>query len=142
MRFQILAILATGILAAPISGSTGQKAVAASSAWVKAPASGETGAAAFVTIENPGMYDIYVVSASTDAAGAVQLRAPGAGGAAPAPIKEAVVPAYDSLEMTPTGPHLWLTDLKRPLKAGETISLTVVTDGGLALEVKAEVRAK
>ena len=118
----------------------GQKQVTASKAWVKAPASGETGAAAFVTVENPGMYDIYVTSASTDAAGTVQLRAPGAGGGPPAEIKEAVVPAYDSLEMKPAGTHLWLTDLKRPLKAGDTIALVIVTDSGAALQVQAEVR--
>ena len=95
-----------------------------------------------MTIENPGMYDVYVTSASTDAAGTVQLRAPAAGGGPPAPIKEAVVPAYDSLEMTPTGPHLWVTDLKKALKAGDTITLVVVTDSGAALEVKADVRDK
>ena len=139
MRFQLMAIVTACVLmAAPIAAK--QKPVTASKAWVKAPASGETGAAAFVTLENPGMYDIYVTSASTDAAGNVQLRAAGAGGGPPAAIKEAVVPAYDSLEMKPTGTHLWLTDLKRPLKAGDTITLVVVTDSGVTLQVQAEVR--
>jgi copper(I)-binding protein len=141
MRFQILAVLAVCAMAL-VAAVSAQKAVTVSKAWVKAPASGETGAAAFVTVENPGMYDIYVVSASTDAAGTVQLRAPGSAGAPPASIKEAVVPAYDSLEMKPTGPHLWLTGLKRPLKAGDAITLVLMTDGGLALEVKADVREK
>src|SRR5262245_4869927 len=143
MRFHITAILAAcAVIAAPVARASApaQKPVTASKAWVKAPASGETGAMAFVTVENPGMYDIYLTSASTDAAGAVQLRAPGAGGGPAAPIKEAVVPAYDSLEMKPTGTHLWLTDLKRPLKAGDTITITVMTDGGVALQVQAEVR--
>ena len=145
MHFYLAAILAMSALVAPgAAAAVGEQAkpVTASKAWVKAPASGETGAMAFVTVENPGMYDIYLTSASTDAAGTVQLRAPAAGGAPPAPIKEAVVPAYDSLEMKPTGTHLWLTDLKRPLKAGETITLVIQTDGGVALEVKADVRDK
>ena len=86
------------------------------------------------------MYDIYIFSASSDAAGTVSLRAPATPGGAAAAIKEAVVPAYDALEMKSTGPHLWLTDLKRPLKAGDTITLTLVTGGGVALETKAEVR--
>jgi copper(I)-binding protein len=86
------------------------------------------------------MYDIYVISASSDAAGTVQLRGPAAGGGAPAAIKEAAVPAYDSLEMKPAGTHLWLTDLKRPLKPGDTITLVVVTDSGVTLQVQAEVR--
>ena len=139
MRFYVVAVIgACALMAAPLVA--GQKPVTASKAWVKAPASGETGAAAFVTVENPGMYDIYVTSASTDAAGMVQLRAPGAGGGPPAAIKEAVVPAYDSLEMKPTGTHLWLTDLKRPLKAGDTIALVLVTDSGVTLQVQADVR--
>jgi copper(I)-binding protein len=142
MRFCLAAILATCALMAPVAAASaaGQKPVTASKAWVKAPASGETSAAAFLTLENPGMYDIYVTSASTDAAGMVQLRAPGAGGGPPAPIKEAVVPAYDSLEMKPTGTHLWLTDLKRPLTAGDTITLVVVIDSGVNLQVQADVR--
>ena len=42
--------------------------------------------------------------------------------------------------MKPAGTHLWLTDLKRPLKAGDTITLIVVTDSGVTLQVPAEVR--
>ena len=42
--------------------------VAASSGWVKLPAAGETAAMAFVVIENPTMYEIYVTSATADAA--------------------------------------------------------------------------
>ena len=88
MRFHVVAILAACAVVAPPAASADQKVVSASKAWVKAPASGETGAAAFLTVENPGMYDIYVISASSDAAGTVQLRGPGAGGGAPAVIKE------------------------------------------------------
>lgn len=140
MRFYVVAVLVVFALMATPDAGIAEQAVTASKAWVKAPASGETEAAAFVTVENPGMYDIYVTSASTDAAGTVQLRAPGAGGAPPAAITEAVVPAYDSLEMKPAGTHLLLTDLKRPLKAGDTIALVLVTDSGVALHVQAGVR--
>jgi copper(I)-binding protein len=139
MRFYVVAVFAAcALMAAPRAGVAGQKPVTASKAWVKAPASGESGAAAFVTVENPGMYDIYVTSASTDAAGTVQLRAPGAGGGPPATIKEAVVPAYDSLEMKPRH-HLWLTD-QAAAEAGDTITLVVVIDSGATLQVQAEVR--
>jgi copper(I)-binding protein len=122
--------------------ASGQRALSATTGWVKAPAAGAAGAAAFVTVENPGMYDIYVVSASTDAAGLVELRNPGQSDGAPPALKEAIVPAYNSLEMTPTGWHLWLTNLKRPLKVGDMITIVLMTDGGVALEVKADVREK
>jgi copper(I)-binding protein len=45
--------------------------VAASAAWVKTPAPGDTSAMAFTTIDNPTMYDIYFTSGATDAAGKV-----------------------------------------------------------------------
>jgi periplasmic copper chaperone A len=141
MRFQVVACLAISVLSASAVAS-GQRTLSASKGWVKAPAAGAGGAAAFVTVENPGMYDIYVVSASSDAAGVVELRGPGTDADAPAALKEAVVPAYNSLEMTPTGWHLWLTDLKRPLKVGDTITIVLMTDGGVALEAKADVREK
>ena len=42
--------------------------------------------------------------------------------------------------MDPKGVYLLLTDLKRPLKDGDMVSLTLTTDGGAALKVSAAVR--
>jgi copper(I)-binding protein len=55
-------------------------------------------------------------------------------------VKEVTVPAYGSLTLEPRGPHLLLTDLKRPLKAAETVALTLTTDIGVVLKVPASVR--
>jgi copper(I)-binding protein len=106
--------------------------------WVKAPAAGETTAAAFALIRNPTMYDIYVTAAATDVAGSVELRqaAPGTPGKA---VKEITVPAYESLTLGPAGMHLLLKDLKKPLKPGETVALTLTTDQGV-LKVAAVVK--
>lgn len=120
-----------------------QKAVSASGGWVKAPAAGETSAAAYVVIENPTMYDVYVARATTDVAGQVQFReAPKSAGAAAKILPELTVPAFGSLELTPEGVHAVLVDLKRPLKEGDQVSLSLTTDGGVVLEVPAVVRAK
>src|SRR5205823_909436 len=68
--------------------------VAASDSWVKLPAPGERGAMAFVAIENPTMYGIYVTSATADAAGKVELRdGSQSGDARPKPIEFISVPA-------------------------------------------------
>lgn len=118
-----------------------QKSVSAAGGWVKLPAASETATAAFVVVENPTMYDVYLVSATTDAAGEVQFRDAGkTTGGAPAVVKEITAPAYDRVELTPAGLHLWLTQLKRPLKAGDTVAISLTTDGGVKLEVTAEVR--
>ena len=117
--------------------------VSAKTAWIKLPAPGEETTQAFVIVENQTMYDVYVVSASTDVAETVRFFEPASNpNDEPTPVKEITAPAFGRLEMTPGGVHLQLVGLTRPLLPGETITLTLMTDGGLALEVRAVVRAK
>jgi copper(I)-binding protein len=135
----LFAILVLAAVAAP-SLQAQQKDPSAVSAWVEAPAAGATFARAFVAVDNPTMYDIYITSATADAAGTVEFRAGAAGGAEPAVVKEFSVPAYGSTAADASAPHLRLLDLKRPLKAGDTVQLALTTDGGLALKVAAPVK--
>jgi copper(I)-binding protein len=130
------------LLASLSSGMAAQgKRVAASEGWVKLPSAGQTQAMAFVAIENPTMYGIYVTSASSDAAGKVELRDGSQGGDARLkPVEFISVPAYESLDMGPNGPHLMLLDLKRALKEGDRVSLALTTDNAGTLEVSAVVR--
>ena len=118
-----------------------QKNVEASSGWVKTPAAGETAATAFVAVDNPTQYDVYLMSAATDAAGKVEFRDKSEGGDPQGQVKKTInVPAFGSLAMDPKGVYLLLTDLKRPLKDGDMVSLTLTTDGGATLKVSAAVR--
>lgn len=110
-----------------------QPAITASDAWVAEPAAGATSTAAYATVANPTMYDIYIDSASSDAAGKIELRE---GAVA---VKTLTVPSYGSLEMKPGGSWLVLADLKRALKAGEKVELTLQTDGGITITAIAEV---
>jgi copper(I)-binding protein len=118
-----------------------EKNVEASNGWVKTPAAGETTAAAFVAVDNPTQYDIYLTSAVTDVAGKVEFRDKSGSGDAQGQVKKTIsVPAFGSLAMDPKGVYLLLTDLKRPLKDGDMVSLTLTTDGGTTLKVSAAVR--
>lgn len=117
-----------------------QKVVSASKAWIKAPAAGDTTAVAFVVVDNPTMYDVYLVSASTDVAGKVQFQK--VVGTNTEVIEHLTAPAYDSIEFKPGGNQLLLLDLKRPLKPGEKVWITLATDGGTTIEAEAEVREK
>jgi copper(I)-binding protein len=123
-----IALLGTATLAAQ------GKRVAATESWVKLPAPGETQAMAFVAIDNPTMYGIYVTGATTDAAGKVELRD------GDKPVEFISVPAYESIDMKPDGVHLQLLDLKRSLKEGEKVALMLATDNAGTLEVTAIVR--
>ena len=134
---------ATATLAALLfTGLAAQgKRVAISDSWVKLPAPGETQAMAFVAIENPTMYEIYVTSATSEASAKVELRDAGqSGDARQKPVEFISVPAYGQVDMRPGGVHLLLVDLKRPLKDGDTVPLTLSTDNAGMLEVTAIVR--
>jgi periplasmic copper chaperone A len=111
-----------------------QVAVSASNGWIAAPAADATSAAAYATIQNPTMYDIYVVSATADVAGRIEFRD------GDKPAKELTVPSFGSLELKSGESSMMLLDLKRPLKAGETIELTLRTDGGISLKIPAVVK--
>ena len=115
-----------------------QRALSASKAWVKAPATGETTATAFVIVDNPTMYDVYLMSVSTDVAGKAQFQK--IVGGKPEVIEAITAPAYDSVELKPDGNQILLMDLKRPLNPGEKIKITLTTDNFATIEAEAEVR--
>jgi copper(I)-binding protein len=112
------------------------KGVKASNAWVQLPASGATEAMAFVTVENAGMYEANITSATADAAGKVELRD---GGQAVTFIN---VPAYGRVDMSAAGVHLMLIGLTRTLKVGDTVALRLSTDMDVTLDVTASIRAQ
>jgi periplasmic copper chaperone A len=122
------------VVAALTPLSAQDKGVKASDGWVTAPAPGDTQTTAFVTVENPGMYEINITSAAADAAGKVELRD---GSQAVTFIN---VPAYGRVDMSATGVHLVLVALKKPLKEGDSVSLTLSTDMDVTLNAPAVVR--
>ena len=114
-----------------------QDDVSASKGWVKLPSAGETTAVAFAVVNNPTMYDVYLVSATTDVAEKVEFRQ-----TADQSVKALTVPAYGAVAMGTDGVHLLLTGLKRPLEENERISLTLKTSDGITMTVSAVVRKK
>jgi periplasmic copper chaperone A len=113
--------------------------VSASEGWIKTPAAGATTAMAFVEIENPTQYDVYLTSGTTDVAGKVEFRDASKGAQAQEFL---IAPAYGSLSMDQKGVYVMLMDLKRPLKEGDKVSLTLANQDGLKLQVAAAVRAQ
>ena len=127
---------APGVVAQPPTPS-------AVSAWIATPPAGATSATAYVELNNPTMYDIYITSATAaGTAGKVELRAAAAAGAEPAVVAEFPVPAYGSTSAAPGAPHLRLLELAKPLKAGDTVALALTTNDGSVLKVAAPVRAQ
>ena len=86
-----------------------------------------TTASVYLMINNPTMYVIYVTSATSDAAGKVEIYS---GDKA---AQDLTVSSYGSLALKAGGMFLRLSDLKRVLKAGESITVTMMTDGGVTI---------
>jgi copper(I)-binding protein len=91
------------------------------------------GVAVYATLTNPTMYDSYVQSGTSDA-GKVELRE---GAKATTNI---TIPAYGSVEMKADGPFALISELKGQPKAGETINVTLVTDGGDKIALVATIK--
>ena len=112
----------------------GQKAVTATKAWVAEPAAGETSTSAYAVIDNPTMYDVYIVKVETASAGSARIVE------SAAPVTELAVPSFGSAALEPGKVHSELQDLKGPLAEGDSVTLTLRTDQGQAITVEAPVR--
>ena len=138
MHRRTMGALAIGIIMTFVAASAQAQEPTAKEGWVQLPESGETSAKAFALVKNPGMYDVYLVSASSDVAGKVEFRR--AGDSETKAVGELTVPAYGKLSMGPDGVHVVLVDLKHSLKADESVSITLTTDSNVKIRIKATVR--
>lgn len=108
-----------------------QKDPTASDAWAQV---GTGSVAVYASINNPTMYDVYLVSGKSESAGKVELIN------ADKPVSNIAVPAYGSAELAPGAAFVRLSELKREVKAGEQLTVTVETDGGIAIAIAAIVK--
>jgi copper(I)-binding protein len=141
VRRAVRLVLLLSLAASAAVVTAQEKTAVGSSAWVREPAAGQTSTPAFAVIDNPTMYELWIVSARTDAAASVELReARKDDPAQTAAVKEINVPAYGKLEMTDAGVQLMLVGLTRLLKRGDVVTLMLTTDTGSTLKVDAAVR--
>jgi len=108
-----------------------QKDPTAADAW--AQLSGGV-VAVYATVSNPTMYDVYIVSAKSDAAAKIELIN------GEKPVTSITVPAYGSAELKPGAMFLRLSELKGEPKAGDEVKVTLQTDGGIAIAITAVVK--
>lgn len=115
-----------------LSFALSQPTATATDAWATI-----AGGSAFVggTLNNPSMYDIYIVSAKSKAAESVELVD------GDKKIESITIPAYGSVEMKTVSQRIRLSGLKGQFKAGDELKLTLETDGGASIEVAAIVKS-
>jgi copper(I)-binding protein len=135
MRFLHTALIAA-LLILPIQAQGKDPSVSdASAALVPG------GVAIYATLNNPTMYDAYVQSGKSDA-GKVELRLgdPSAPLGADKAAESITIPSFGSVELKAGGPFVLVSGLKVPPKPGDTINVTLETDGGAAIAIAAIIR--
>lgn len=127
-------LLAIVIAAAVIQGKT-PSASDAAAALVK------DGVAIYATLNNPTMYDSFVQSGTSDA-GRVELRDadPATPLGAGKPTSNITIPAFGSVELQAGGPYVLVRGWESQPEAGDTITVTLVTDGGDKIVVAAIIK--
>ena len=115
--------------------------VSAERPWTRATPPGAKVGAGFMVLKNAGAAD-RVVGASSPVAGRVEMHITVRAGEVMKmrEVKGYDVPAGGSFELKPGGAHLMLMDLKRPIKKGDKVPLTLKLEKGgeLKLELTAE----
>ena len=99
------------------------------------------GVAIYAMLTNPTMYDAYVQSGTSDA-GKVELREgdPSTPLGAGKTASNITIPAYGSVELKAGGPLVMVLELKSQPKAGDTINVKLMTDGGVAIAIAATIK--
>jgi periplasmic copper chaperone A len=114
----------------PISAA----ALTTSDTWAKAAPARQM-SAAFGTIANPTSKAVRVIGAFSTASGVLQLHEVVQRDGSMVMQQKAggfVIPAGGTVELKPGGNHIMLMSLRKPLRAGTTVPVTLVTsDGGL-----------
>ena len=132
------------LLALSACGGTPEDAVAVHDGWARETIGGVAVSAGYARIENGTGRAVRLVGAETPAAGRIEIHnviddngvmrmREVAGGLD--------IPAGGSVALRPGGYHMMLLDLARPLRAGETIPVTLRFDTGDPLQAEFTVRS-
>ena len=111
-------------------------------AWVKAADTGMT--AAFGTLVNEGSARAHLVSVSADLSNTIQLHETVDDGSGSMQMRETkagfVVDPGGTYALEPGGDHIMVMNLARPVKPGQTVTLTLVFEDDSTKEVTAVVK--
>jgi copper(I)-binding protein len=99
--------------------------------------------AAYMLLRNPGDEPDRLLNVKTDAAEIAELHVTQTENDVTSmrPVESIEVPPQGETELEPGGLHIMLMNLKRELKAGDTIKLTLEFEKAGTVDVEAEVRA-
>jgi copper(I)-binding protein len=116
--------------------------IAITEVWLRPALVAGGAGAAFAIVKNAGNAADKIVAAKTSAAGTVELHThTSKGGVMQMRRVDAIdVPANGTVELAPGGFHVMLMDMKKPLKDGDSVPLTLVFEKSGEKTVNAAVR--
>ena len=88
------------------------------------------------TIDNPGMYSTYLVSATSDAAERVELRD---ARKKDAKVAEVEIPAYGALSLDAKAIYLALVNPRKPLARGARVEVVLSNEANVKTKITAVV---
>ena len=126
-----------------LAQTTKVESVAITGAYTRATAPGQQVAGGFMKIDNKGNVADQLVSASSPAAGEVQLHEMSMEGNVMKmrQVKDIPVPANGAVELKPGGLHLMFMNIKAPLAAGESVPVKLKFAKAGEVEIKVPVNA-
>jgi periplasmic copper chaperone A len=123
---------------AACSPPAGKDGVVIVDPWTRATPPGAGAGAGYLTVLNKRATPVRLLGGETAAAERVEVHAMSMDGGVMRmrPLAEGLeIPAGGEVELKPSGMHLMLIGLRRPLFKDETLAMTLVFDGGLRIEV-------
>jgi copper(I)-binding protein len=125
IRLALLALLSAGAFATAAHAQT----VTVSAPWVRATAAEQKATGAFMKLQSSG--PVRLVEVRSSVAGVVELHEMAMDGDTMRmrAVAGLDLPAGTLVELKPGGYHVMLMDLKQPIKAGDTVPLTLVIEG-------------
>lgn len=140
----VCAVAALAFLLVACSPHAGEDEVRIVDAWTRATPPGASVGAGYMTIANGTVVPVRLLGAESEVAEKVEFHAMSMDGGVMRmrPLADGLtVPAGGKVELRPSGMHLMLIGLKRPLVEGETVTVALLFDGGVRLEAKLTVEA-
>jgi periplasmic copper chaperone A len=133
------------LLAAIVASGLAHAEVTVKEPWVRATIAQQKATGAFMTLTSSG--DAKLISVSSPVAGVVEVHEMAMEGDVMRmrAVSDLSLPAGKAVDLKPGGYHVMLMGLKQPLKAGDTVPVTLVVEGKdqkrETIEVQAPVRA-
>lgn len=129
-------LLIGGLLASSLA--VAQPKIEVKEAWVREVPPTSRMSAAYMIIENTGNQPDRLIGASNNASEVTELHETVNGKMRR--VRAIEVPAGGKVELKPGGLHVMLINLKRPLKEGDTVELTLRFEKSGEVKVQAPVR--